>query len=398
MANGTHLTDAGIYGDAATKSLAAFTKAFENSHNYWQLGHAFDTAVDYFSVVSATTATDFAKTATRQFTSATGSQQWPTWWYDDHGWWGIAALRASQHHELFGELTEAFAQISLRCWVTMDEMGQAVWKQRPRPEGGDPFKALEPRFPGGVWNYNWTAGVGNCDPTQGDKGKPLCGYQNTVTNLLYLILASRRYAAYRLDDDRDAADREYEFLTQWMNAAAPDVPLLDRYAPGKCLMRAEASSYASGEAVDPFEYSQEFIWTGDQGLLLAALVEQMEQVGKGSPAYQNLLADFENLLAGTLDRLTDENDNLVFWRSPSEAASGDSGDYETGPAVFFRALLHAYQTNDDLKVLLSDENGPYPAFIRANARTAVANDEPDLVSLANYVATLVAAAAILPSG
>jgi hypothetical protein len=382
---------------AAEAKFGALTSAFASDTSYWQLGHVFDTALDYFAVVSAGAAADFGATAKEQFDAVTGSGQWDGYWYDDHGWWGIAALRASQRPGWFGPLSGDFQQISERCWTTMDTMAPTVYKRRPKPGGLDRFAPLEPRFDGGVWNSEWsTTGAQPCDPTiELTDAKPLCGYQNSVTNLLYLILASRRYTAYENPQDEAAADREYGFLSHWFAVTPASDALLDRYQPNRLNVRAEVSAYKSGERVS--EYDSAFVWVGDQGLLLGALVERMSRAGTGGSGYADLFATAEQLLAGTYDRFTTNQALTKHWISPSTAANTDPDDYKTGPAVFFRYLLHAYQANDDLKALVGGKNSVYRALVQASAQRAAEQKSRNqgMVALANDLAALVAAVAIL---
>jgi hypothetical protein len=381
------------FANAARQKFAALTTAFATDGSYWRLGHAFDTVLDYFSVVSADGAADFGATVKHRFADLTSPDLWSGYWYDDHGWWGVAALRASGQSKWFGSLAEDFEQISQRCWTTMDEMAPTVWVRRPKPGGADPFATLEPRFDGGVWNSEWSLeGSPPCDPTS-DGARPLCGYQNTVTNMLYLILAARRYALHHLAPDQVAADREYTFLERWMHITPGSDALVDFYELDRLLVRAEVSTYKSGETVA--EYDSNFVWTGDQGLFLGALVERMGQVGKGQPEYRELFARVKALLAGTHDRLA-PGQMLKPWHHLSPAAQTDPGDYATGPAVFFRYLLHAYQANDDLKAFLTNPQTIYPTFIRANAEHAAKQaSDGDMVALTNDLATLVAAVAML---
>jgi hypothetical protein len=389
--------------------------AYEQAGSYWRAGHSFDTVLDYFEVVSSEDAADFGAVAKAKFGALTGPTQWDAYWYDDHGWWGVAALRASQHPEWFGGLSADFAEISQRCWTTMNTYAPAVWDDRPGKGGSDPFASLQPRISGGVWNSGWSKvpkpGNSPCDPTS-KAGQALCGYQNSVTNLLYLLLASRRFAEFKDKHDHDAADGEYKFLMQWAGVEPATDALLDRWtatnAPAdagqdaRLVIRAEVSTYAKGRVC---EYSSEFNWAGDQGLFLGALVERMAQTGKSDPGYSELLGTATALLAGTYDRLT-SNRILRYWVQESAAAGGDCADYKTGIAVFFRYLLHAYRTNADLKALLSDKRSVYPAFVLANAEAAMRPDQDsctdtnspadnDLLVLTNKLARLVAAFGML---
>lgn len=401
MTNGS--TD---YKAAAETKFGYLTTAFANAAAdevpYWRVGHVFDTILDYFAGVSAAAAVNTGKTAKQLFYDLT--KNWDGFWYDDHGWWAIATLRASQRNDWFGPLTDDFTQICDQCWTTFTTKAPAVYDQRPK-SGGDPFASLQPRFDGGVWNSSWsTTGINNskpCNPTLklADQN-PLCGYQNSVTNLLYLILASRLYAVYGDQHDAAAADTEYGFLSEWFDVTTPAVTdaLLDRYQQDRLSIRAEVSTYHSLKPVR--EYSHDFLWSGDQGLLLGGLVERMSHVGSGGPGYAEMLATAKYLLAGTYDRFsTNKALSTTFWKAPSPAAKNDPDDYKTGIAVFFRYLLHAYQANNDLRAFLRNTSTVFPAFVQASADYAANRDSTteDITQLTNDLAALVAAVAIVPN-
>ena len=128
-------------------------------------------------------------------------------WYDDYGWWGISALKASQHPGMFNagdtKYVPGFASICNLCWDTMHYRGTAVWANNQN----DPTVApLRPRFDGGVWNCDWTGrkhvrshqrSARTADELHliVTKEQTLSGIQNTVTNGLYLVLASRLFEA-----------------------------------------------------------------------------------------------------------------------------------------------------------------------------------------------------------
>jgi hypothetical protein len=368
---------------AAEQTFTELSQAYSTGDApYWQLGHFFDTALDYFTVVSAASAAQFGKDACANFDAKTSGDQWPSYWYDDHGWWGIAALRASGHPDWFGSLVPKFQAIATRCWTTMDTMAPTVWDRRPRPGGTDPFAALQPLFPGGVWNFEWTTD-GSCDPTSSDA---LCGIQNTVTNALYLIQAARRFEAYGDPTCRAAAGREYGFLDQWFHVAAPIDPLLNRSASGSAIVRERVSSYRRGGRAAG--YVPDRAWSGDQGLIVGALLDSAPIVGDDS----TLVALAQAILAGTLEQFGGGG-VLAPWIPPS---SGWTDDYLTGPAAFFRYVLHAYATNATLRAWMSDESSGYPAFIDANAEHA-ASQPPggDMIDLTNALAALVVGIAFL---
>jgi hypothetical protein len=148
-------------------------------------------------------------------------------------------------------------------------------------------------------------------------------------------------------------------------------------------------------------YRSDLAWTGDQGLVLSALVSRMRIVPSGSREYKQLLATARQLLAGAMDYLVDREKDprgiLGPW-CPDPAPGDDDNDYWTGPGIFFRSLLYAYRANSDLKRDLQQQDAQ--DFIRANAEWVVADpdreqSEDPIVNQANNLATLVAAVGML---
>jgi hypothetical protein len=384
--------------DFKAAAQATFTKlqrAFAGDDNCWQLGHSFDTVMDYFATVSMVEAAAFGKIALERYGATYGP------WWDDRAWWGIAGLKASAHKEWFGEQVADFRQIAADCWKAMDGNAPFVWERRPKPDGKDYFGSLEPRFtPGGVWNSNWTPNLNNCesepqpcDPIKSCDGW-LCGFQNTVTNALYLVFATRLFLAYREPPYGVAANTEYAFLKEWFDVTPAGDALLNFLPSGGAVVRERVSSYRSGQPV--MGYQQNMAWAGDQGIVVGGLVDRMLMFGKNSPEYSGLLSKAEKIAAGTKTYLA-PNEILNPW-TPGESAPGDDDDdYRTGNAVYMRYLRYAYQNNDDLRAYFRSERSGYPDFILANAKYVLANPSTadDMVGLTNDLATLVAAICML---
>jgi len=86
---------------SAQTVYAALKAQWETYSNYyWQLGHSFDTIIDYFAFIDGSDAANFSQIAQQGHQSSLGS----ACWYDDFGWWGISALKAAQHPKLFKDV------------------------------------------------------------------------------------------------------------------------------------------------------------------------------------------------------------------------------------------------------------------------------------------------------
>jgi hypothetical protein len=253
-------------------------KSEEFQCNYWQLGNAFDTVIDYLRM-NRSKAETFAQVVISKY-DLTAKTPWACW-YDDFGWWAVAAQRAFEHVGLWSpDQTRRFQQIAAETWTIM-QAGLSVWDH-----GQENFPDQKPKFEGGIWNYFWTSkqltGVCNtpCDPTD-FLNNNLCGRQNTVTNALYLNAAALRQGSGDLYYAQ-ATTREREFLGQWFDPANfpdPSKSLLYALDPtprhdGPAVVRERVSTYANG-AKDPLFLSQ-LIWAGDQGLVLGGLLRSID--------------------------------------------------------------------------------------------------------------------------
>lgn len=350
----------------------------------WRLGHSFDTIVDYL-VSAPHDAPGFGKIALDKYKSIRND------WYDDYGWWSIATLKAGQHQELFSDFYYEFQSIAHKCWESIDK-ASGVWTRADKSK----FAALQPLFDGGVWNSDWDPN-GSCSPLKPDD--TLCGYQNTVTNGLYLVSSTRLFEFLKQDAYGKAAEREYQFLKAWFYLASVDSdPLLnyyDRDDPDKAVVRERVTRYASS-GTKMYSYRPTLAWAGDQGLILGGLVDRMLIV-KDSRDRQEMLRFAKAILAGVREYLTVDGILLPWW--PDPAPGGDRDDYRTGTGVFMRYLLYAYQRNADLKTYLQQN---YQDFVRENAEHVIQSPssktgDPNkiMITLTNDLATLVAAIGIL---
>jgi hypothetical protein len=353
----------------------------------WRLGHSFDTIVDYL-VTNPADADGFGKIAIAKYADVKNH------WYDDFGWWSIATLNASQHKDLFGAVVcGQFQKIAVSCWTSLGA-ATGVWDKW---KANELFAPLEPNFPGGVWNSDWdsTAGAG-CNPL--NPKDELCGYQNTVTNGLYLVSASRLHRFFNDGKYRAAAEREYAFLLRWfINTRSSLLNYYDLNDKSRAVVRERVPRYKSSAKV--YGYRPTFAWAGDQGLILGGLVDRM--LNEPDPNDQ-MLGFAENILAGTKEYLTVDGILLPWW--PDPAPDGDRYDYRTGTGVFMRYLSYAYQSKlkkPDLKTYLTKN---YWDFVRENVEYVLQYPSPKtgtdpnalLITLTNDLATLVAGIVMLP--
>ena len=386
---------------AAQRTYEDLKHVFQKSRDYWKLGHTFDTIIDYFIVTDGGDgeAAVFGKLALERYTASHGS------WYDDYAWWAIANLKAAQHQHLFGDDTAKFYDNCIQDWHKMAPAATTWDLAQNNPK----FRALKPAIAGGVWNHTYDFGDNAGYNPLNPKGDALGGYQNTVTNGLYLVLAARlaRHTGQtdKIDNPyRAAMEREYKFLQSWFTLSRPGVePLLTFYSDdkSKAVVRERISSYVSGLKVHG--YRSDLAWAGDQGLIIGGLVERMEIVKKGDPTYSAMLAVTRQILAGVREYLAVDGRLLAWWPDPPPGyclrrPAGDPEDYRTGVAVYMRYLLYVYLlNNEDLRPDLL----PYTGFVHTNARQAMqypsltdGRVDSTMIALANDLAVLTAAIVI----
>jgi hypothetical protein len=402
-------SDLSVYAIEAFRRLEKLWKGpgDPDFSNFWKLGHSFDTIIDFFLLGPgfAKYATGFKEPALMGYDRSLPSGCW----YDDFGWWGIAALKASEHSELFGTATPTFATIANRCWEMMNRNAPYVWDNN---KNNPLFADLGPRFTGGVWNCDWTRADGcnrakqcpqippDCDipPGYNDTGGYLQGIQNTVTNGLYMVLAARLR-------NLGAAVLEYQFLNNWFNVSDPTDSLLTSVAGG-VLVRERVGTYAlkPGQGYTTVcGYDPTSCWAGDQGIIMGALIglslADQDSSGPSDPSdvpdADRLLQIAQGIAAGV--RANSPNNILQAW--VVGPGNSDYGDYDTGIGVYMRYLLYAYQSSPLMQAYFKSQG--YMNFVCANAEDVMQKlDQPktrSLVDLTNYLATLTVALAMTRS-
>jgi hypothetical protein len=363
--------------------LKEYMGKFRNWHLSWKVGNALDTMIDYL-VLEPNNAGNFGAEASALCMDFLGRDV--NWiWFDDYGWFVISTDRASQQKFFSNEVCKGFADVSKDCW---DRFKNAAYTWDRRNRSLDCFEDYRPDVAGGVWNTYW---ICTSKEYHGDKeGIPMvgavAGIQNTVTNALYLICAQGR------DDATDAAKAEWSFLDAWFSSRGQP-NLWWRQNNGGALVRERPSRFANGNTAPGFQ--ENWAWTGDQGLILGGLVGR---IAKGQDAAK-ALTYAEALLTGVRLSLVDANGLLLPCTTtgiPPHLLNQppDVADYSTGPGVFWRYLLRAWNSkNRDLCRVIRSED--YQEFVRTNADAAANTyiDDPDL--LINELAALLAGIAIL---
>ncbi len=382
---------ANSYRSAATNNFNALKKLYEGNDyppckgaDFWKLGTSFDTMIDYFDVIDSSSASSFSKTVFAQFNaSAMCLGGLDNAWFDDFGWWTVAAQRALERPFLDRVI---FQKIHDDCWQRFTANAPKVWERRTTKQ----FDNYGPLVDGGVWNAYWQGT--SCDypgPKNGDPSNfGLVGIQNTVTNALYLM------GAQRDSNSKPAADSEYQFLFKWLTGIAEVPSLWWGIGTNAGLVRERVSTFKGGKSAgDKFSgFQKDWAWTGDQGLMLANFSDATSRQPNDR---RRLLGLAEALLAGVRQKIFTDGEVRNWTEKTGWVPDGDTKDYQTGSGVFWRNILYVWKTNKDLRAFLAQPD--YQKMLRDSANVVV-NASPDgqsIETLTNRTAVLVAATAML---
>jgi hypothetical protein len=365
------------YADAAK---GKFDLLLKTNGDYWKTANAFDTMIDYVAEIDPARASDAARVISDRY-KAFEDEGLQIYWYDDFGWWVVAAGRVVENDLFSSSCQNTFEKILSDCWTRMSKGTEVCTLPA--------FKDFQPVHGGGIWNG-----------PERDSQDTFMGIQNTVTNVLRLIGAQRLGL-------EDAAGDQFTFLSNWFNDKTPERSLWWKLAlpgegnPDAALIRERASYYQSGE-MDP-GFQQHWVWTGDQGLILHAFVERYAQMNPDpsvdpGPASLDLMVRAKQIIRGARYYLVDSTNVLENWNDNKSfgdyrgVPSKYEYDYSTGTGVFWRNVLYAWNNNYALKNFIPGELKFVLQKSADKARNAASTQFWDLT---NDLAVLTAAHKIL---
>ncbi len=181
-------------------------------------------------------------------------------WADDFGWWGLMALNARKFLLKLGKV-----ELADKYWTLADDL---CWQHKKNAAYDHTTDALP--VPHGCRN--------------GDANGQSLGVKNTVTNVLLFLLSTRIYrvakSEKREDTEKylDMAYRQWVWFTEWFK--------LDEYqflkklttegalAQERPMAEFEGSGYT--DKIHP-PWAEGWVWTGDQGMLMAALSDMISE-------------------------------------------------------------------------------------------------------------------------
>lgn len=180
-------------------------------------------------------------------------------WADDFGWWGLMGLNAREHLLRLGdkELADKYLQLSMDlCW------------EYKRKTAYDHTQTSRP-VPHGCRN--------------GDANGSNKGVKNTVTNVLLFLLSSRIYRLTLkegLDDNQkylDMAYKQWKWFDNWFQLKEYGY-LRDISSSASLVQERPMAFFEESDYQDNGHppWSNGWVWSGDQGMLIAALTDMHE--------------------------------------------------------------------------------------------------------------------------
>jgi hypothetical protein len=354
--------------DSLVRTVATYTE------NAWRVGNALDTMFDYMFYFPQENARVLAVAKLALSRWKSDDIQKTMCWYDDFAWWGIASAKAfdDRYAHVFDSYRSEFQALAMECW-TVVHSGRPhkvykykgvpnVWENRD--EGSDrgyftrPDTWAEPRYQGGTWQYEMFKDArpeGECSyKNPGDPKDPEHGYlgpfQLTLMQGLYMVLALRLRASGK--GTEKAAEPVRGFLQNWFfDPVSPENKLLwDLGDRASVLVRERVSTYAPrdplrGDFPAVQGYEKEEAWSGDQGLILGALLDYLQLHGSDRDAQSLPL----KITSGVLSRLVKSSEDKVVVPATSRLLNKDFEDYVCGSGVFWRYLLHGFDQNPALR-------------------------------------------------
>jgi hypothetical protein len=251
-----------------TQALLAFKRFKEvwNFNDFWKRGNTFDACLTFVDAMQEQWPNDVEVMAVQKqvedmleenitfFNSFDPGELWA----DDFGWWGLMALNARKHLLKINNvaLAETYLQLSTNlCWEYKKKTAYDF------TEDGVPVHH----------------GCRN-----GDANGDSLGVKNTVTNVLLFLLSSK---IYRLSCETniperekylDMAYRQWNWFNDWFNLEEYEYlkPLTNEGAlvQERPMAFFEGSTYQ--EKIHP-PWAEGWVWTGDQGMLISALVDML---------------------------------------------------------------------------------------------------------------------------
>jgi hypothetical protein len=368
-----------------TDLIPRLTNADQKENAYWVRGCILESVVDFLLLAGRYDIIPYSKG--NKFLEVAGfvylSNQYQGAWYDDWMWWGNTTSRVYDpaYRDLFAgnaNLKEYFMKICAQTFTfvrsgkapyaplnpayvgTLNAFEYVKQKAAVDPARWRQFaKDVEPRWNIGCWQGPMTPDH-DFNPLELSLGP----FQDSVVNGLFYIFAQRTQHQPGYGTQKDIDDMT-TFYNNWNEPALPaDRRLFNRVSPESGLFRERVSVYKNGMAINGYE--ADLAWSGDQGLMLAALTS----LYLTQPGTQKLetLATIKSIINGVIQHATGDINqtyqNVIMpWchldlpasQQPGNAPGSDPGDYFSGTGIFMRGLLEASKI-PEVKALIGTAN------------------------------------------
>lgn len=336
------------YGEGIkTQALAAF-KRFEtvwNFNDFWKRGNTFDACLTFADALQNKWPGDVKVVALQRKVDAMLEVNYTYFksfdpgglWADDFGWWGLMAINARKHLLKSGnkDLADKYLKLATDlCW------------QQGKTHAYDFAKTAKP-VPYGYRN--------------GDAKGQSKGVKNTVTNVLYFLLSTRIYRLTlkeKLGNNEkylEMAYRQWVWFDSWFKLNKYEY--LKKVSGTAALVQERPTAFFENsdysDTTHP-TWEKGWTWTGDQGMLLAALTDMLAikndlavwitknkiEVDFKVDGFEKKLTTYINLITkGIKTALVGGADNIIR-EAPFRTSFGPEfgNDYLAGRGIMMRYL------------------------------------------------------------
>ncbi|HET7065730.1 MAG TPA: hypothetical protein VFI49_15775, partial [Rudaea sp.] len=305
-------------------------------------------------------------------------------WADDYGWCGISCLAAQDYLRSIGDDSAAdmYLDRAERCWQWMTQTGY---------DGTDAATPVK-------------HGCGNTSPER-RKASGTYGTRNTVTNVNLLLLSLRLYAATKKSDYLSMAWSQYQWFSAWMTIeykSLDDGRYVRQIGLGPTYALIHERPMAEDTYVETSDpgWERGWLWSGDQGLLMAAMAEVvlMQNDFRQFPGFDPAFArDKCNYIAAGIEHYLFGKD-AVLREAPFRAAFNPpppnvnyANDYVGGRGVLLRyaseaSVRQARKTTFNLDGVRKTAAAVWDSRVSPNQFTPLWNSAGDAAFNAGFVA------------
>ena len=329
------------------QSIAAFKRftSVWNFNDFWKRGNTFDACLTFADAMHRKWPTDPEVVAIQKKIGEMLEENHQYFfsfdpgklWADDFGWWGLMALNARKHLLRLGNtsLADKYAVLAIdQCW------------QQERDHAYD-FSETALPVPHGCRN--------------GDANGQSKGVKNTVTNVLLFLLSTR---IYRLALKENRADpekylemtyRQWVWFDSWFKLEK--YGYLQKLTSGGALVQERPIAFFDGSDYKDLTHptwEKGWVWSGDQGMLLAALTDLLYMKNdleawvlknKVDPSFrreefEKTVKNYVRLLSSGIKKALTGNADNIIREAPFNANFGPEfgNDYLAGRGILMRYL------------------------------------------------------------